>query len=102
LARVSEFLASYSYSLYLIHNTVLIVAVEWLDLGSLWLNIACGVVLSHVTAFALYIAFERHYRSVARWLRPKFERALAPAAVSTITQAAPQSASVGFTAAKES
>lgn len=100
LARVSEFLASYSYSLYLIHNAVLIVAVEWLDLGSLWLNISCGVVLSHVTAFGLYLAFERHYRGVARWLRPKFERVLAPTAVSTTPQAAPPP-SVGFTPAKE-
>lgn len=102
LARASEFLASYSYSLYLIHNTVLIVAVEWLDFGSLWLSIACGVVLSHLTAFALYLAFERHYRSVARWLRPKFERALLPASARAAEPSIPQSASVGFTPAKES
>ena len=102
LARASEFLASYSYSLYLIHNTVLIVAVEWIDLGSLWLNIASGVVLSHVTAFVLYMAFERHYRSVAQWLRPRFERVLSPDALNNAETAISQPASVGFTPAKES
>jgi peptidoglycan/LPS O-acetylase OafA/YrhL len=102
LARTSEFLASYSYSLYLIHNTVLIVAVEWLDLGALWLNITCAVVLSHLTAFALYLAFERHYRRVARWLRPKFEYGLSPTSSRVAETAIAQSASVGFRPAKES
>jgi peptidoglycan/LPS O-acetylase OafA/YrhL len=76
LQRSAAFFASYSYSLYLIHNTVLVVVVEWLDLGSLWLNITCAVVLAHCTAYALYVGFERHYRVVARWLRPRFERAM--------------------------
>jgi peptidoglycan/LPS O-acetylase OafA/YrhL len=83
LQRVATFLASYSYSLYLIHNTVLIIAVEWLEFDNLWVEIVCGVLLAHLAAYGLYIAFERHYRSVARWLRPTFERAMAAHAVST-------------------
>jgi peptidoglycan/LPS O-acetylase OafA/YrhL len=103
LRRLAEFLASYSYSLYLIHNTVLIVAVEWLDFGNLWLEIGCGVLLAHITAFCLYVAFERHYRAVARWLRPRFERVLSPHAISAIGRDdAVQPSAVAFTAAKES
>lgn len=77
IRRIAAFLASYSYSLYLIHNTVLVVAVEWLDFGNLWIDIAVGVLLAHGSAYVLYVGFERHYREVGRWLRPRFERVLA-------------------------
>jgi peptidoglycan/LPS O-acetylase OafA/YrhL len=73
-----KFLASYSYSLYLIHNTVLILALEHVTLERAWVKVAIAVVAAHGCAYLLYLAFERHYRIVGRWLRPKFERALAP------------------------
>lgn len=73
-----NFLASYSYSLYLIHNTVLIVVLEHVRTQSSWTHVAIAVIAAHGCAYLLYVAFERHYRLVGRWLRPKFERALAP------------------------
>lgn len=73
-----NFLASYSYSLYLIHNTVLIIVLENIRTPSAWIHVAIAVVAAHGCAYLLYIAFERHYRIVGRWLRPKFERVLAP------------------------
>ncbi len=79
LERACRFFASYSYSPYLIHNTVLIVVWELTrDAAPRWVSILSGVLLSHVVAYLLYLAFERHYRHVARWLRPRFERALVP------------------------
>jgi peptidoglycan/LPS O-acetylase OafA/YrhL len=85
-----NFLASYSYSLYLIHNTVLIIVLEHVRTESAWAHVAIAVIAAHVCAYLLYIMFERHYRVVGRWLRPKFERVLAPGGVpqSTTTAAA--------------
>jgi peptidoglycan/LPS O-acetylase OafA/YrhL len=81
--RVASFLASYSYSLYLVHNTALIIVLEHLDTASGWVRVMAGVVLAHCCAYLLYLAFERHYRTVGRWLRPRFERALRPHAAPT-------------------
>ena len=80
-----NFLASYSYSLYLIHNTVLILVLEHVRTESAWAHVAIAVIAAHGCAYLLYVTFERHYRVVGRWLRPKFERALSPrgAAAST-------------------
>jgi peptidoglycan/LPS O-acetylase OafA/YrhL len=76
-----KFLASYSYSLYLIHNTVLIIVLEhvpYISHGERpWVNVTIAVVAAHCCAYLLYLTFERHYRIVGAWLRPKFERALA-------------------------
>jgi len=73
-----NFLASYSYSLYLIHNTALIIVLEQVRTENAWTHVAIAVIAAHSCAYLLYLAFERHYRIVGRWLRPKFERALAP------------------------
>ncbi|HEY5755391.1 MAG TPA: acyltransferase [Steroidobacter sp.] len=86
LRRSVNFLASYSYSLYLIHNTVLILVLEHVRTESAWAHVAIAVVAAHGCAYLLYVTFERHYRIVGRWLRPKFERALAPR---DVVQAAP-------------
>jgi peptidoglycan/LPS O-acetylase OafA/YrhL len=85
-----KFLASYSYSLYLIHNTVLIIVLEHVRTESAWAHVAIAVIAAHGCAYLLYLTFERHYRVVGRWLRPKFERVLAPRGVpqSTTTAAA--------------
>jgi peptidoglycan/LPS O-acetylase OafA/YrhL len=71
--RLLERAASYSYSLYLLHNTILIVVLEALPIENLRVRAAVGVVLAHVCSYLLYLAFERHYRAVAAWLRPRFE-----------------------------
>lgn len=83
-----NFLASYSYSLYLIHNTLLIVVLENVSTRSAWTRVAIGVIAAHSGAYLLYITFERHYRVVGRWLRRKFERVLAPRSASQATTAA--------------
>jgi peptidoglycan/LPS O-acetylase OafA/YrhL len=63
------FVASYSYSLYLVHNTVLVVVRHYLlgVLGQAALPVA--LVAAHAVAFVLYILFERHYRQVGAWLK---------------------------------
>jgi peptidoglycan/LPS O-acetylase OafA/YrhL len=76
LHRSCSFLASYSYSLYLIHNTALVVAYEALPGSPRWLSIGVGVLAAHGVAVLLYLGFEQHHRRVAQWLRPRFERAL--------------------------
>jgi len=73
-----NFLASYSYSLYLIHNTALIIVLENIRTESAWPRVAIAVIAAHACAYLLYVTFERHYRVVGRWLRPKFERVMAP------------------------
>lgn len=83
-----NFLASYSYSLYLIHNTVLILVLEHVRTEQAWTHIAIAVIAAHGCAYLLYVTFERHYRVVGRWLRPKFERILAPRGASPISSAA--------------
>jgi len=74
--RFLERAASYSYSLYLLHNTVLIATLESLPIEDLRVRAAIAVLLAHVCSYLLYLAFERHYRTVGAWLRPRFERLL--------------------------
>lgn len=83
-----NFLASYSYSLYLIHNTVLIVVLENVRTQNAWTHVAIAVIAAHSCAYLLYLAFERHYRVVGRWLRPKFEAVLSPSRALLPTTAA--------------
>lgn len=73
-----RFAASYSYSLYLIHNTVLTIVFERTQSLPKPVAIVIGVLLAQVAAWLLYMAFERHYRKVAGWLGPVFARHLAP------------------------
>lgn len=79
-----RFLASYSYSLYLTHNTVLVVVFEHTQSLPKPVSIAIGVVAAQFIAWLGYLAFERHYRKVAWWLRPIFTRLLAPPAGSSV------------------
>lgn len=90
VAAPTHFFASYSYSLYLMHNTVLVVVVERTQSLPRSVSIVIGVVLVQLSAWLVYLAFERHYRTVARWLRPVFERFMAlPADSAPMRQAAP-------------
>jgi peptidoglycan/LPS O-acetylase OafA/YrhL len=90
-----NFLASYSYSLYLIHNTLLIIVLENVSTQNPWTHVAIAVIAAHSGAYLLYVTFERHYRIVGRWLRPKFERVLAPQGVVQSTPAATDLAAAG-------
>jgi peptidoglycan/LPS O-acetylase OafA/YrhL len=95
-----NFLASYSYSLYLIHNTVLIIVLEHVRTESKWVHVAIAVIAAHGCAYLLYLTFERHYRVVGRWLRPKFEHALAlRGAPQSVTTAAAEIVASGTAAA---
>jgi peptidoglycan/LPS O-acetylase OafA/YrhL len=73
-ATLAKFFASYSYSLYLVHNTVLVIVFEnTAGLPKAW-SIGIGVVLAHAAALAIYHSFEKHHRAVGTYLRPIFAR----------------------------
>jgi len=75
-AALTKFGASYSYSLYLVHNTVLVIVFENTHRWPKPLAIGFGVVLAHLVALAVYHSFEKHHRAVGTFLRPIFARAL--------------------------
>lgn len=61
------FNASFSYTLYLVHYSVLDFLVSWRGPGMA--NVVLGFVLSNLLAFAMYEAFEKHYRTLGRRLK---------------------------------
>ena len=70
LAGVSAALAHYSYSLYLVHNSVVVLLALKVfpgEIGPGYLLLA--FVASQLAAIAFWWLFERHYRVVRRWLR---------------------------------
>lgn len=75
-AALAKFGASYSYSLYLVHNTVLVIVFENTHGWPKAASIAFGVVLAHLVALLVYHSFEKHHRAVGTYLRPIFARAL--------------------------
>ncbi len=74
--RGLELAASYSYSLYLLHNTILIAVLETFPTMDSRVRAVVAVVLAHVCSYLLYLAFERHYRRIGVWMRPHIEAAL--------------------------
>lgn len=78
LARGIQFLAAYSYSLYLVHNTVLVIFREQLKGLAPWLVIALAVAAAHLLAYGLYLLFERHHKQVARRLQPRLAALFGP------------------------
>ncbi|TCQ03034.1 acyltransferase [Sphingomonas sp. PP-CC-3A-396] len=69
IARPIAFLASYSYSLYLVHNTVIIVFHERFQGISPEVRFVSGMIVAHVIAIVAYYLFERHYHAVGRYLK---------------------------------
>ena len=71
--RIAMLLASYSYTLYLVHNTVLVLTLR-LTAGGPLARVAFPIALiaAHVVAIFLYLLFERHYRHVGVWLKRRF------------------------------
>jgi peptidoglycan/LPS O-acetylase OafA/YrhL len=75
-AALAKFGASYSYSLYLVHNTVLVIVFENTHGWPKAAAIAFGVVMAHLVALLVYHSFEKHHRAVGTYLRPIFARVL--------------------------
>jgi peptidoglycan/LPS O-acetylase OafA/YrhL len=73
-AALARFFASYSYSLYLVHNTVLVIVFENTHGLPRALSIGIGVILAHATALLVYLCFEKHHRAVGTYLRPILTR----------------------------
>lgn len=67
--RACATLASYSYSLYLVHNTVFIVVLHLYGHALGMAALPCAFALAHLMAYALYWLFERHHRHVGRVLK---------------------------------
>lgn len=89
-AALAKFGASYSYSLYLVHNTVLVIVFENTHGWPKAYSIAFGVVLAHLVALLVYHSFEKHHRAVGTYLRPIFARALLRSDAAPVSQ--PQTA----------
>jgi peptidoglycan/LPS O-acetylase OafA/YrhL len=88
-AALAKFFASYSYSLYLVHNTVLVIVFENTHGLPRALSIGIGVILAHATALLVYYCFEKHHRAVGTYLRPILTRhMMRPEATSPATIAA--------------
>jgi peptidoglycan/LPS O-acetylase OafA/YrhL len=67
--KLVTLLAGYSYSLYLVHNTVLIIFHEKISSSQ---NIALlAMAAAHVTAYGFYLIFERRYHEVGVWLKKR-------------------------------
>jgi peptidoglycan/LPS O-acetylase OafA/YrhL len=96
-ASLAKFFASYSYSLYLVHNTVLVIVFENTHGLPIGLAIAIGVALSHLCGLIVYHLFEKHHRRVGTWLRPIFERGMLQPRVATAPSAAATAESSGLT-----
>ncbi len=67
--KTCSLLASYSYSLYLTHNTVLILVRHFSRGVPTTATLIAAFLAIHATAVVLYLAFERHHRHVAHWLK---------------------------------
>ncbi len=70
IAGPIRWLADYSYSLYLIHFSVLVWVVSASPGTPGWAHVAIGVVASNVVAIGCWLAFERHHKAI----RAKFPR----------------------------
>ena len=74
LRRVCAGLAGYSYSLYLVHNTVLIAAQHMLPRGAGWTGEVAAIAAGHAMGIVLYLLFERHTRRVGAWLKARWRQ----------------------------
>jgi len=71
ILKACSYMAAYSFSLYLVHNTIIIMAKHFLytQYGnvSLWFS----VVAAHLGGFGCYYLFERQYQSVGRYIKDR-------------------------------
>lgn len=69
----SLFLSSFSYSLYLVHFSV--ITYIWFYLHSVlsaWQLILLSLILCNLLAYAYYLLVERHFHKVGKWLKRHF------------------------------
>ncbi len=72
LEKTATFFSGYSYSLYLIHTPIIVclyVSFPYHDSDVTFFWIATSV--AHVVAIAFWWLFERHYRTLAKWLKTR-------------------------------
>lgn len=74
--RSIRFGALFSYSLYLVHYSILVALSHWNPSYSGWMLLALGIVLSNVVAIAFALLFERRYRGVAKWIQRRVNPSL--------------------------
>jgi len=73
ISKFIRAISSYSYSLYLTHNTVIILVAIYSPLSAMQ-NVLLACVLANITAIIFYILFEQHYRRVADEIAPRLAR----------------------------
>ena len=76
-----EFFANYSYSLFLIHMTIVNIIVVWSPMP-LWLTFSAAIVVSNVAAYYFAKATEAKHKKLAGWIMLKLRpssREAAPA-----------------------
>ena len=71
VASLITFMANFSFTLYLVHYTLLEMVLRWLGSGLKTMMI--GIVLSNFLAILLYLFFERNYKKVGKWLKNIFD-----------------------------
>jgi peptidoglycan/LPS O-acetylase OafA/YrhL len=69
ISKVTRWFAGYTYSLYLVHNTIVLLVHDYFarSLGRSAPFVA--YVAAHPVALLCYFAFEKQYPSVARWMK---------------------------------
>jgi peptidoglycan/LPS O-acetylase OafA/YrhL len=84
--RAIDFLANYSYSLYLIHFTVLMVFAVYLPSPTQNdpLKFMAVVAVANLGSMIFWFAFERHYRAIARAAKLALDRRLRSAVMQPI------------------
>jgi peptidoglycan/LPS O-acetylase OafA/YrhL len=76
LRRAIDFLANYSYSLYLIHYTILLLFVAYLP-SSTHHDVSeflALVIVANLCSIVFWLAFERHYQAIARAAKGALDR----------------------------
>lgn len=72
VTKVAAALASYSYTLYLSHNVILIIVREKFAGLGVHGGMVVAILASHAIAIGLYFLFERHYHRVGRRVKDYF------------------------------
>ena len=66
--KIARGLASYSYSLYLVHNTVIVIIYE--HSRARFEDFICAIVIAHFFAVLSYYLFERWHKRISIMIRP--------------------------------
>ena len=85
---IAAFLAKYSYSLYLLHFTIVINLYSLIDDGASVATkigaLACGLIASNAAAYLFWLAFESRYRDVRTVAQRWFRRGMGPRHISAV------------------